>query len=414
MFVGAGMGGGGGGGTLQALLSEMSGLKKPRGFINRVMRRALGMRPKPPPKYRILVMMATNMPGALDEALLRPGRIDRIHKVGYPSKDGRRRTYEGYLAKVSHELSEEQIDKLAVMTPYATGATIKDMVNEALVVAIRDGRRTITWADVLTARHLKQHGLPDDTQYIDRERHATAVHEACHALVAHRLRNHTAIDMASIERRGDIGGFVSAIPLEDQFVAWKSERETEVMMFLASLAGERMFFDGDSSEGVGGDMRGATMLCMRMEGLAAMGATIASRSVTLAGLGGMSSPEDGADRNVLDTEFGRRVENKLDELYKRTWTLLDENRRPILALSHALEIHKTLSGDDVAAVLDGTEGPIVDGRPYRDFAFASTLEQYHDSVAAAHHAHGDVDMALPAYGTNGQGASEAASTAEHQ
>ena len=62
------------------------------------------MRPKPPPKYRILVMMATNMPEALDEALLRPGRIDRIYRVGYPSKAGRVRTYEGYLDKVAHEL----------------------------------------------------------------------------------------------------------------------------------------------------------------------------------------------------------------------------------------------------------------------------------------------------------------------
>ena len=94
------MGGGGGMGTLQALLTEMSGLKKPRGFVNRHVRRLLGMRPKPPPKYRILIMMATNLPEALDEALLRPGRIDRIYKVGYPTKAGRIRTYEGYLAKV--------------------------------------------------------------------------------------------------------------------------------------------------------------------------------------------------------------------------------------------------------------------------------------------------------------------------
>src|ERR1700728_4167019 len=112
-IIGAGMNGGGGGGgmgTLQALLTELSGLKKPRGFINRVVRRALGMRPKPPPHYRILVMMATNMPSALDEALLRPGRIDRIYRVGYPSKAGRIRTYEGDLAKVSHELTAEQVD----------------------------------------------------------------------------------------------------------------------------------------------------------------------------------------------------------------------------------------------------------------------------------------------------------------
>ena len=60
-------------GTLQALLTELSGLKKPRGFVNRYVRRIFGMRPKPPPKYRILVMLATNLPEALDEALLRPG-----------------------------------------------------------------------------------------------------------------------------------------------------------------------------------------------------------------------------------------------------------------------------------------------------------------------------------------------------
>ena len=103
---GAMNGGGGGMGTLQALLTELSGLKKPRGILNRWGRRALGMRPKPPPKYRILVMMATNMPEALDEALLRPGRIDRIYRVGYPSKAGRIRTYQGYLDKVAHEVTD--------------------------------------------------------------------------------------------------------------------------------------------------------------------------------------------------------------------------------------------------------------------------------------------------------------------
>ena len=122
-MIPAGMGGGGGMGTLQALLTEMSGLKKPRGFFNRIVRRTLGMRPKPPPKYRILIMMATNMPSALDEALLRPGRLDRVYRVGYPSKEGRRRTYEGYFSKVKSDVTPEQVDHLATITPYATGAT---------------------------------------------------------------------------------------------------------------------------------------------------------------------------------------------------------------------------------------------------------------------------------------------------
>ena len=99
--------GGGGMGTLQALLTEMNGLKKPRGLTNKL-RKMLGFRPKPAPKYRILTIMATNMPNALDEAMLRPGRIDRIYKMGYPSKEGRLQTLRGYLAKVKHELTEDQ------------------------------------------------------------------------------------------------------------------------------------------------------------------------------------------------------------------------------------------------------------------------------------------------------------------
>ena len=270
-FFMGGMGGGGGMGTLQALLTELSGLKKPRGFINRYVRRVLGMRPKPPPKYRILVMMATNLPQALDEALLRPGRIDRMYRVGYPTKPGRIRTYEGYFNKVRHELTPDEIDQLATMTPYATGATIKDMVNEALIMAIRDGREVITWKDITRAKQLKDLGPPEDVEYIERERHAIAVHEASHAIVAYRTRKHYEIDLATIEKGGTYLGMVSSVKPEDQFTSWKSEMESDIMVSLASLAGERMFFEGDNSSGVSGDLEHATSTASNMEARWGMG-----------------------------------------------------------------------------------------------------------------------------------------------
>jgi ATP-dependent Zn protease len=155
------------------------------------------MKPTPPPKYRILHIFATNQPQALDEAMLRPGRIDRLYKVGYPHLEGRKATFWYYLAKVAHRLDDQQVTKLATITPYASGASIKDMVNEALVIAIRDGREAITYEDVIRAKQIKQHGLPDDHEYIERERHSVAVHEACHAVVAYRLRKHMIIDIAS-------------------------------------------------------------------------------------------------------------------------------------------------------------------------------------------------------------------------
>lgn len=390
-----GMGMGGGMGTLQAMLAEMSGLTKPRGFVNRHVRRLLGMKPKPPPKYRILHIFATNMPGALDEAMLRPGRIDRLYKVGYPQVEGRIATFRYYLAKVRHELSDEQVHKLATITPYATGASIKDMVNEALVIAIRDERETITWADIIQAKQLKEHGLPDDHEYIERERHSVAVHEASHAVVAYRLRRHMTIDIATIERRGDVGGFVSSIPPEDQFVQWRSERDVDVMTFLASLAGERLFFDGDNSAGVGGDMRGATSIAAMMEGFWAMGETIGSYSVNLGAMKGAQPVEDGTDRAMLNSEFGQRVEAKLRELYEQTWSILEEHRADVLAVAHALESHKTITGDDVAAIIEGHRGSLLDGRPYHDPAFRERLEAYHAKVLAAHRAHAEVEGAIP-------------------
>jgi cell division protease FtsH len=397
--AGAGMGGGGGQGTLQALLTELSGLKKPRGLVNRYVRRALGMRPKPPPKYRILVMMATNMPEALDEALLRPGRIDRIYKVGYPSKAGRIRTYEGYFNKVKHELSLEHLDKLATITPYATGATIKDLVNESLITAIRDDRDLITWKDVMKAKQLRELGPPEDVEYIERERHAVAVHEACHAVVAYLTRRHMEIDVATIEKGSDYLGMVASIPPEDQFTRWRTEYESDILVSLASLAGERMFFSGDSSSGVSGDLESATSVASLMEGYWGMGSTVSSYSTAkkmeVGAPGGRSGKKGEDPEAIMRQALADRIEDKLGEMLDRVQSLLQENRRQVLALAHALEIHRTLTGDDVQAVLEGRLGPAVDGRPYSDPRFAHLLEDYHRAAADAHQGHSHVLLSMP-------------------
>jgi cell division protease FtsH len=397
-------GGGGGMGTLQALLTELSGLKKPRGFINRVVRRALGMRPKPPPHYRILVMMATNMPTALDEALLRPGRIDRSYRVGYPSKAGRIRTYEGYFAKVSHELTAEQLDKLATITPYATGATIKDTVNEALIIAIRNGRDVITYQDVIKAKQLKELGPPEDVEYIERERHAVAIHEACHAVVAYRTRQHMEIDIATIEKGSDYLGMVSSIKPEDQFTRWRSEYEADILVALASLAGERMFFDSDSSSGVSGDLDSATTVASFMEGYWGMGKTVSSAASARRLEGGTpgggqraAAPGSGGDAHGPNP-FGRladRIEDNLSLLLVKAEDILRDNERYVLAMAHALETHKTLSGEDVTAVFEGGRGPLVNGDPYADDAFIGRLRDYHLAAKRAHQQHNQPELQIP-------------------
>ena len=392
-----GMGGRSFDGTLQALLTELSGLTKPRGFMNRVVRRVLGMRPKKPPKYRILVMMATNMPDSLDPALLRPGRIDRMYRVGYPTKQGRIETYRNYLNRITHSLTDDEIERLATISPYATGATIKDTVNEALVIAIRDGRDTVTYADVIKAKSLKQHGLPDGGAYVDRERHSVAIHEACHAVAMYRLQHTSVIDVATIERRGDVGGFVSPIPLEDRFVQWRSEVEIDVMTFIASLVGERMFYDGDHTQGVGGDMANATAIVTRSMMSHAMGSRLRAFNAPMLANSGLLIGGTPLVQGVSwEGDIANEVEARLQELYARTEELLRQHRFDVLAVAHALETYSTISGDDVAAVIEQRQGTVVDGTVYGREDFRQQLEEYHRAAVEVHKIRHERPPALPA------------------
>jgi ATP-dependent Zn protease len=351
IMMGGGMGGGGGMGVLQALLTEMNGLAKPRGFTNKL-RKLLGFRPKPPPRYRLLHIMATNMPNALDEAMLRPGRIDRIYKVGFPSKEGRRQTIVGYLNKVEHKLTEEDIDRLATVTPLYSGAKIKDMVNEALIIAVRDDREAIEWRDIWKAKSLKELGPPEDVDYIQRERHAVAIHEASHAVTAHLLGAHRRIDMVSIEKRASTLGMVKSMGQEERFTQWRSEMETDIMVSLASLAGERLFFAGDNSSGVSGDLSSASTVAALMEGSYGMGQSLSSAMNTReTGAGGPANPVSTALH-----ERKAEIEAGLEDLYRRVGELLEEHQDKVLELAAVLEEKKTISGEEVSEIMGSAPG----------------------------------------------------------
>ena len=84
------------------------------------------------------------------------------------------------------------------------------------------------------------------------------VHGRTEPVIAYRVRTHLTIDIATIEKGNSYLGMVASIPLEEQFTSWKSEYESDIMVALASLAGEQMFFEGDNSSGVSGDLQSAT------------------------------------------------------------------------------------------------------------------------------------------------------------
>jgi ATP-dependent Zn protease len=233
-----------------------------------------------------------------------------------------------------------------------SGAKIKDMVNEALIIAVRDDREAIEWRDIWKAKSLKELGPPEDVDYIQRERHAVAIHEASHAVTAHLLGAHRRIDMVSIEKRASTLGMVKSMGQEERFTQWRSEMETDIMVSLASLAGERMFFAGDNSSGVSGDLSSASTVAALMQGSFGMGKGLASAMNTReSGMGGPASPVSTALREQREP-----IEESLEILYERVTVLLESNQEKILELAAVLEEKKTIPGDEVAEIMGSAPG----------------------------------------------------------
>jgi ATP-dependent Zn protease len=212
------------------------------------------------------------------------------------------------------------------------------------------------------------------------------------------------IDLATIEKGSDYLGMVASIPPEDQFTRWRSEYEADILVSLASLAGERMFFDGDSSSGVSGDLESATAVASFMEGYWGMGATVSSYStarrleVGSPGGGRGGPPKGESTEKALRAALADRIEDQLSNLLDQAEAILRDNRSGVLAIAHALETHKTLTGDDIEAVLEGREGSTVDGTAYADPEFVARLEEYHAAAVGAHRGHSPVALSMPSGG----------------
>ncbi len=145
-----------------------------------------------------------------------------------------------------------------------------------------------------------------------------------------------------------------------------------------------MFFGEDNSQGVGGDLRASTMIVLRSMAYHGMGETIVSNG----GVPRRAQRHPPAARTGPTGSCSRpisvdRVDAKLQQLLARARTLLEADRHNVLAVAHALETHKTISGEDIIAIIEGTLGPTVDGALYDDPVIRAELETYHAAVAAA-------------------------------
>lgn len=146
-----------------------------------------------------------------------------------------------------------------------------------------------------------------------------------------------------------------------------------------------------------GDLESATTIASLMEGHWGMGSTISShasnRRFEVGAPGGGKGKDDTAKQIRL--ALSDRIEDSLTGLLAKAEEILITNRMQVLALAHALETHKTMSGEDVAAVIDGLQGSLVDGRPYMEIELQERIERYHVASLVAHREHRTPDVALP-------------------
>jgi ATP-dependent Zn protease len=252
-------------GTLEAFLAAMDGMDESRGVVNRILV-SLGFPPLSPPEIRRLFIGATNMPDTVDKALLRPGRLSRKIHVDYFDHHGKIQTYQGYLGKVTHNVSDEELERLVRNHQPATGAEVQAVVNEAVLATFRhgDGDGLVTYDGLAEQLRIEKVGEPGEAFEIPENRWWVAVHEAGHAVMAHHKQRHLAdIWFSSIVSHGTSGGLVARAPHTDDWLRKQSDLEEEIMIALSSRVAEELFFE-QPSNGQGGDGRKATQLAADM------------------------------------------------------------------------------------------------------------------------------------------------------
>ncbi|MGH2691162.1 MAG: AAA family ATPase, partial [Actinomycetota bacterium] len=336
--------GGGGGGIINELLVQMDGLVVPRG-LKRYIRRVFRMKKKSP-SYNILIIGATNRAQDLDPALLRPGRFDRKVHVGLPDKEGRKDIIQYYLNKVRHEPID--LDKFAQVTIGYSPARIKNIVNEALIMALQDGRDALSWHDVWQAKLVDEIGLKQPVKYTEREKVMTAVHEAGHAVASRELQSkERQIQVITIIKREEALGLVHSLELEERFSRTKDDLLNEIKVSLAGMAAEEIWF-GTSTSGTGGDLYNATMRTVQYIGQWGMGRRLLAYTVIPRSVYGGS---DIVEHMLKDKEIKDEIDGILKQCKAEVTALLKRRGDAVERIRDELLEREELVGDQLEALM---------------------------------------------------------------
>jgi cell division protease FtsH len=352
---------GGDGGTVNELLIQMQSFDQPpamRRFAYGIVQRLNGYLPgglriktKPAAYSNIMVIAATNRADDLDSALLRPGRFDRRLYFDLPTKKGRRDLIDFFLTSKAHheQLDDEDVrERLAHDTLGYTPVMIEHLFDEALLLALRGGRRQMNLDDVYEARITEEVGLRQPVAYTDDERRAVATHEAGHATVAYFLGIGRRLEVLSIIKRSRSLGMLAHGDTEERYTRSKTELEASVAIALGGLVSEETFL-GESGTGPANDLATATEVAATMVGALGMAGSLISYEALSSGPINASNL---VGKVLGDGEGKRRVEDILDRQKEKVAALLEENADVVMALRDALIARDELVGRSIVEVIE--------------------------------------------------------------
>ena len=211
----------------------------------------------------IIVIAATNRPDILDPALLRPGRFDRQITVGYPDIRGREAILKVHAKNKKFE-SDIDLGVIAKTTQGFTGADLENLLNEAALLAARQGRKLISNKDMSDAMIKVIAGPEKKSRKVTmKDKKLTAYHEAGHAIITALMPTQDKVHQISIIPRGRAGGYTLSLPQNDKSYASKTEMLEEINTLLGGRVAEKLIFD-DISTGASNDIERATKIAKDM------------------------------------------------------------------------------------------------------------------------------------------------------
>ncbi|HVL98589.1 MAG TPA: AAA family ATPase [Egibacteraceae bacterium] len=317
------------------------------------------VRTRRPVYHNILVIAATNRADDLDPALLRPGRFDRRLTFELPAKADRRELVDYFLAKKSHapELDGEDLrDQLAGQTFGYTPVMIEHLLDEALVLALKDGRDELAWRDVADARLTGEVGLKNPVTYTDTERRTVATHEAGHATMAYVAGTRRLEVLSIVKRRGSLG-LLAHGDLDEVFTRSRTEMYALLHIAMGGMAAEELWF-GEAGTGPGGDLAYATQVACEIVGSCGMAGSLVSLE---AAQGSLLNDTNLVGRVLADPGMRPEVDRLLAQAKAHARAVLDRNRRLVEALRDALLERDELIGEEITTVLAAAGEPVRDG-----------------------------------------------------